>query len=782
MRKLLTILIFFIPLINYCQVLQNGKINGVIYNAATKEPLQNANILLNNSAKSSVSDKDGKFLITNISEGNYIIKVSYIGYQSFQKKIELKKNQTLHLEISLKDTIFSGKEVNITANREYKLIDKPNRITIINAKNIESAPVQNINEMIDYVSGASMSNTFGIFSSKAIVTLRGLPSNDQSRTLIMLDGVPLNKSDEGSVNWNMINKNNIESINVIKGPGPAMYGSGAMGGVVSIISKKPAKKLEGSIITDYGTYNTMGANISLSGLVKIDSVKSKKLYWALSGFGRKSDGYITELDQFVTVEDTVVVPVFLKELNTSVKAGYSFNKNQNVDCQFNFFDDIRGNGVKVFDNYGAFSTHRTYSGIARYSGNSKYFKWNSNIFKIEEKYIRIYEYMKEGVYQLYGADSKRDDVGGSFNLSYSKFNSQEITAGVSYKLGSVDGTDTYYTSTDIIRNTGKMQTSAVFIQDEINLFNKKVQINAGLRYDFAKYYDGLFTIDYPSYSIEFYKNFENKTTSEKHWNALCPRFSAQYKFSETERAYFSVAKGFRAPILDDMSRTGKKKGGFNIANPELKPELIITYEAGTDFNIIKNLSANISVYYSLGKDFMYSTSTGDSVNMGYKIAPVFEKQNIGKVEIYGIETELKYELGKNLSVFVNYSYTHAQIKEHNVKDINVDSSLTGKYLTDIPNHKASAGITWNNKIVNTSVLFKYIGKMWINDLNTVDTEYLLTDKYSDYSIINIRFERKIIKNLSASLSVENIFNKMYIDSNIQKCPGRFITVSLKFKI
>ena len=104
--------------------------------------------------------------------------------------------------------------------------------------------------------------------------MRGLPANDQSRTLVMLDGVPLNKSDEGSVNWNMINKNNIEQINIIKGPGSAKHGSGAMGGVIELISKKPTKKLEGNVLVDYGTYNTLSSNIDLAGVKKFKKTKN----------------------------------------------------------------------------------------------------------------------------------------------------------------------------------------------------------------------------------------------------------------------------------------------------------------------------------------------------------------------------------------------------------------------------------------------------------------------------------------------------------------------------
>ena len=288
-------------------------------------------------------------------------------------------------------------------------------------------------------------------------------------------------------------------------------------------------------------------------------------------------------------------------------------------------------------------------------------------------------------------------------------------------------------------------------------------------------------LKYPSYSILFYQNFENNAMPLKKWDAFCPRFSMQYKFSTSNRMYISVAQGFRAPVLDDMSRTGKKKGGFKVANPDLNPELITSYETGIDLRFLKNLLFNGSVFYSIGRDFMYYTSTGDSVNMGYKLAPILKMQNIGKVEIKGVELELKYEFKENLITFVNYTYTQAQIIEHNITDARVDSSLTGKFLTDIPNHKFSSGITLRNKFANTSLLFKYYGQTWINDWNTVDTEYFKTDKFPEYYTFNIRIEKELFSKFSISLSIENILNKIYVDGNLEQCPGRFATGSVRYK-
>lgn len=758
---------------------KTANLSGIVFDESTRKPLADANVYLIQIKTGTTTGFDGRFAMSNLPEGNYTLSVSFLGYKKNEQRITVRKDINQNLTIYLKEQLYTKGEVVINATRDNEEREAPLRIDIIPVKKIEQAPVMNVPGILDYVPGINMSNTFGIYSGRAIVTMRGLPANDQSRTLVLLDGIPLNKADEGSVNWNMINKNSIESIKVIKGPGPAKYGSGAMGGVIDISSKKPSEKFTGQVIAGYGTYNTFDANIDLSGFIK-DTLSANGLYWNLSGFGRKSDGYITEPEQYYDEEDTILVATYLQEVNTSAKIGYGFRNQQNIELKFGYFDDKRGNGVKVFEEYGSYSEHDTYSGVAKYSGHGKNNIRTAYMFYLNENYNRIYEYMNEGEYMLYEADSRRKDMGAQFDFTYNRFKKHNLVAGVDYKLGTVEGADTYYTSTDIISNAGKMQTGAVYIQDEIFLINRNLQINIGLRYDFAKYFDGSFEIDYPSYSIEFISEFEDKAMSERNWDAFYPRFSIQYKYSERGRTYLSVAKGFRAPVLDDMTRTGKKKGTFKVANPDLKPELISSCEWGADVEAFRNIAFGGSLYYSIGKDFIYYSSTGDSVNMGYKIVPVLKKKNISHVEIYGLEAELKYELNENFSAFTNYAYTHAVVKENIVNDPNVDFDLSGKYLTDISDHKISAGIMWNNRIVHTTILYKFTGEQWINDLNIVEEEYLLTDKYPSYSTFSIRIERQIIKNLKAALNVENLFDKIYTDSNAQQCPGRFIMATAYF--
>jgi iron complex outermembrane receptor protein len=266
----------------------------------------------------------------------------------------------------------------------------------------------------------------------------------------------------------------------------------------------------------------------------------------------------------------------------------------------------------------------------------------------------------------------------------------------------------------------------------------------------------------------------------KNWDALCPKFSIEYILNGKNRVYFSAAKGFSAPILDDLCRTGRKKSGFRIANPDLKPELLTNFESGFDMFVRKKLQVATSIYYSIGKDFLYYLSTGDSVNMGYMIAPVIQRANISEVQIYGAEIELKYDFTDSISFFISYSYAHAEIKNQIINNPLVDKNLTGKQLTDLPNHKISAGIIWNNKVVNTTLLFKYIGETWINEENVIDSVYYQTDKLPAYGIWSIRFDRRVYRSLFAFFSIEDIFNTIFVTTDAQRSPGRFFSGGFKY--
>jgi iron complex outermembrane receptor protein len=318
-----------------------------------------------------------------------------------------------------------------------------------------------------------------------------------------------------------------------------------------------------------------------------------------------------------------------------------------------------------------------------------------------------------------------------------------------------------------------MNTAGAFVMDEISLLNKKLLLNAGLRFDMAAFGDGAFTIEKPSYSIEYMLNFSDTAMKDNSWFALNPRFSAQYAFTGKTRTFFTIARGFRAPILDDLCRSGRQKYGFRLANPGLGPEYITSYEWGLDVKVIKYWQFAVSVFYSRGKDYMYAVSTGDSVNMGYTISPVYKMQNISAVDISGIEAEIAGSITQHLKAFFNYTRNFTRISEF-IPNTPADPNLTGKHLTDVPDHQANAGLRFSHQWINSAITAKYVGKRWINDRNIPDVTFLLAPQYPAYFNLDIKFWKTIGRHWQIELGIENIFDEIHIDDRGQKTPGRFV--------
>lgn len=740
-----------------------------------KNPIADVNILIEETGEGTISDKIGYFLIDNLPHGRYTIKFMCIGYRTEEKEIHIQKNSAVEIKIVLKSDVYITDEIIIEAEKdiEESVLDIPIRSKTFTIQEIESMPAISTHKILEGISGVNVSSEAGMFSSTE-VTMRGLGGNSKGGTLVVLDGSPINKSDAGSVNWSMIDKDNISSLEVIKGPGSVIFGSNAMGGIINIVSRKPSEKFSANISSSYGTYNTFDAKLRLSGINN-----NENLYWKSFVTYRNSDGYINTPDEIILENDSIVVPIFLEEYMLSGLIGYNINDKNAVELSVNYFDDTKGRGTKIYEFAGANTQRNTIHSFAKYRGQIKSVKLFVNLFTLYEDYFRLNEYYSDGEYALYEINSDRLENGAKILSQFYLNEKIEITAGAEYKRGSVNGADVYYTSTDMIKNRGSSNIYSGFAQAKIKIFNTKLIIVPGIRYDFAVFSNAAFSIENPSYSIEYLSEFQFEMNEAVHWASFSPKFSLEYAFSDENKLFGTVAKGFRAPVLDDLCRSDQVKTGFRVANPDISAEYLYSFEIGGDFELFEGFYAGISGYYNIGKDFMYLLSTGNSVNMGYTIAPIYQTDNIGEVNIYGVETDLSYLLYKSLSVFANHTWNKSVITEFEINPNGAGTDLTGKFLTDIPEHKFSGGMALFNKIVNLSVSANYTGARWIKEDNTPETVYFLSDKYPSYTTMDVKLWRSY-KDFDFSLTVDNITNKIYTNSRGYKCPGRMIIFELKY--
>ncbi len=740
-------------------------IKGCIWDAATHQKLSGCNIQDQTQKKKYVSDAEGNFSIELSPSGTSKVSFSYVGYNTYSIEITA---STPFLNVELHPAYINIDPFFVTATRTPKKVnDLPIRAQVIDAKSIQNQAAMYPDELLQSIPGVILDRSQGIFSRNASITMRGL--NSAQRVLILEDGVPLNKADGGSINWNRIMVDNIENIEVTKGPSSMIYGGSAMAGVVNIITAQPKKSLELMTKVYYGSYGTKGIDLIGGG----NHVKEQKgFWWQVYGHYRAGDGYIMVAPY---LRDSTDVPTKLMEYSGGAKLGYVFNSKTSLTVEYSFFDDKRNEGSRIYEEDGTYSKYTTHFCRANLSSDLGKVKLEGNLYFQSELFGRQTESMSvknANKYTLYNTETIRNDFGVWLTGSGHLGKKGTLIGGMDFKSGGVDGKDIYKTSTDIVKNKGEIDLVGIFCDYEHELMGKKLILNAGLRFDYAHFHNGFFHIDEPGPTTEFMNNYPSDLPSDE-WNALSPKLALKYNFDTTSSIYTSWNKGFRPPILDDICRNGNVTRGFKLANPYLQPEKIDNFEIGGTFHW-HEFKIEPSIYYSLGKDFMYFAATGDSVYTGGdKLKAVLKRENIGTVSIVGTEISISYTISKHIRLSGNYSYSNSVITDYKIQSTS-DVNLKGKHLTDVPSHQLFGAVQFNHPWINFSINASYRSFTWADDENTIQNQ--------GYWQFNATLYKEFYKHITLRLNVIDVFDTPYINSKGQISPGRYTTFNVTYKL
>lgn len=305
----------------------------------------------------------------------------------------------------------------------------------------------------------------------------------------------------------------------------------------------------------------------------------------------------------------------------------------------------------------------------------------------------------------------------------------------------------------------------------MNLATEKLKLIAGLRLDYAKYYNGHFEVKDPTSKTGFAES-EQISYPQSAWIEISPKLALKYFIAKNLNVFVSASTGFMPPKLDDLAGSRKISRGFKIANPELLPEKITSFELGIDYSIADKLFIKPSGYYSIGDDFQYLVATGDFMDTGSdEPVTVYQRQNVTKVEIIGAELGVEYFITNKIKLSVSYAYNQSKIIEYNVSG---DESLDGKYLNEVPPNLVFVGLQWRNKIVDFFVDYSYTEEQWYDELNISSVD--------SYSLVNLRLSKYVIKNLQLVLDIQDLLNEQYVDRKGYLSPGRFIMFEVKYFI
>ncbi|MEW6377359.1 MAG: TonB-dependent receptor [Thermodesulfobacteriota bacterium] len=697
-------------------------------------------------------------------------------------------------------------EIVVTATKtEKKVEDAPGSITIITREELKKQNIQTVDATFETLSGIFVKRNKGLMDSTASVRMRGF-SGDQY-TLVLLDGQPLNDAYTGGLEWGMLPVSSIERIEVIRGAASALYGGNAMGGVINIITKTP-KKLELEATAGYGTYDTLRYRVSAG----------NRFWDRLSlrvGYEREmTDGY----------ETTPVVST-ISSGTGNVPGGYPMDdkygnptrwvvgdkgkngaerQSFNAKASFDFSDTGKVSFTGIWGRHeydygepntymGTFGDNSTYAivgpgqrarfrpsdfisytGIGRNETQMYTLSFEeilgpvkvhaqAGTVNVDDRYTQpsgtglYYYYNSPGTLKVTENEAWFTELRGDLPIGESHI----LTMGTSFRMDKSDTNDyniPFYRSfhgkgPSTFYSGGKSQNYAGFVQDEWRVFDP-LTLYLGLRYDWWKVYSGASGV--PGSEIKYESNTESK---------FSPKVAAVWKALANTTLKGSVGHAFRPPTLYELYRTWTSFGTTYQNNPNLKPETVRTYEAGVDqYFFDKRTRISLTGYRNDIDDLIYYRTEGST-----KI-----RTNAGKARTYGLELETSQKVTNWLSLWGNFTYTDAKIKESPT-----DPDAEGKQVTGIPKTAWNLGMDIYYKWFKGSLVGRYFSKIY-NDSKNKDTEDGVYGTYEPAFFMDGKLTVTPLKWMEFALSVDNILNKKYYEYYLPMGQTFFAECTLRY--
>lgn len=237
------------------------KITGRVIDEESGQPLAGANVLVEGTGYGAVTDENGLYRIEDLFVGEYTLQASYLGYETKHVNVFVHRDATTTVHFHLIRTYISVGEIVIEAVRwSDQVVDFVERLS---SDDIQRSHARTIGELLERVPGVYIIDE-GAGSGRKRISIRGSRSN---QVLVLLDGIPLNDPLTGDVDLSLIPVSTVEEIRIVKSGSSHSYGSGAVGGVVDIITKgHPVDEVKCGF--SFGDFQAYGINPGFSGTMK----------------------------------------------------------------------------------------------------------------------------------------------------------------------------------------------------------------------------------------------------------------------------------------------------------------------------------------------------------------------------------------------------------------------------------------------------------------------------------------------------------------------------------
>jgi outer membrane receptor protein involved in Fe transport len=784
---------------------------GRVINKTNNLTINNAKLSIGK--QSTRSDKLGQFRFTKIEEGKQDLKISSSGYKNLVYNLEVGKNNIENLEFQLEEITFESKviEVYSSSRRMQKITEAPSAISLVDSKQILQATSHGqLTKTLEHLQGIDVvqsgMNDFN-------VNTRGFNNSINRRVLVLLDGRDVSMPTLNHTEWNSLQTNmaNISRMEVVRGPGSALYGANAYNGVINLITNAP-KDVQGTRVSIAGgEYSTVKADLRHAGSFLDD------FYYKINvGYSSQSQDWVYSRDLKDTINRGSLEYVGLASDVTGLRSGVA--KIGSIDSLINANRKAKNIFATARLDYEVSPNSTFISEIGYSSYGGEYFvnqtgriliqevakpfirfAYNSTNINVQAHWSQRYTTKPQLVMNALASSGDNSNV---FTLD-AQWNDKFIEDKLRLTLGAshdyhnvktaVEGTLPFLNPESMTNNF-----SGAYGQGEFD-FDKRLKFVVAGRVDMSSIFETQFSpkagivcepIDNHTFRLTVNRSFMRPSYSDFHRRSPAGLDSNFRVIDSTISSQFGV---------DTLGL--RKVTQWNLGNPKIGVENAISYEFGYKGIINKDLFITADLYFNQRKNFIsnplgglapdvytplrYSSQAandylkskiGETNYDKLSIDPytglptlIVTPQNIGLVNEYGFELGANYYLNENILLSANYTRLEFEVKENKLsKNI---------ILPNSPKNKVNLGIGYEDKKSDMPWDINLQMK-WVEKFNWVAVFYV--GSVPEYTVINLNAGINLTKELRLGLNVFNLLDRKHYEIFGGTYLQRYTTANLAF--